>query len=147
MIWAGAVLLLLVLLAGANTLRNRAGIALGEDTLDERIAELAPGAHMLPEDGAGPHPVAILLSGCDGVHDNMYWWAEELAEQGRAALILDSHGPRGLDRLESWRLVCAGQVMPGAERAGDLVAALEAISPVRDPGERSVLESRRVDEP
>ncbi len=127
LIWGAGVLVLLVLLAGANTLRNRAGIAFDSESLDERMAELAPAAHFLPEEADGSHPVAILLSGCDGVHDNMYWWAEELAGLGHAGIILDSHGPRGLDKLESWRLVCAGQVLPGAERAGDLIAALEAV--------------------
>nr|WP_253948982.1 dienelactone hydrolase family protein [Mangrovicoccus sp. HB161399] len=127
MIWTAGVLAVLVLLAGANTLRNRAGIAFESGTLQDRIARLAPAAHFMPDGQGAPHPVAILLSGCDGVHDNMYWWAEELAGLGYAGLILDSHGPRGLDKLESWRLVCAGQVLPGAERAGDLVAALEAV--------------------
>ncbi|WP_138465203.1 dienelactone hydrolase family protein [Poseidonocella sp. HB161398] len=128
LIWIAALVLLAVALAGANTLRNRAGLAFTSDTLEARIAELAPAARMMPPGRQAPYPVALLFSGCDGVHDNMYHWAEALSHAGYAAVIVDSHGPRGLDKLESWRLVCAGQVLPGAERAGDLVAALEAVA-------------------
>ena len=79
----------------------------------------------------------MLLSGCDGVHDNMEFWANRLAARGYRALILDSHRPRGLDRFEAWRLVCAGQVLPGAERAGDLAVALA--DPALPAGGRIVL--------
>lgn len=58
----------------------------------------------------------------------------QAADTGR---ILDSHGPRGLDRFEAWRLVCAGQALPGAERAGDLAVALA--DPALPPGGRIVL--------
>jgi dienelactone hydrolase len=42
-------------------------------------------------------------------------------------VIVDSHGPRGLDQLEFWRLVCAGQLLNGAERAADVAIALSVI--------------------
>jgi dienelactone hydrolase len=69
-----------------------------------------------------------LLSGCDGVHDNMGFWAEALARRGRAALIVDSHASRGLGRDPAWRLVCAGLLLRGPERAGDVAAALHALA-------------------
>ena len=81
---------------------------------------------MVPPQASVAEAGAVLLSGCDGVHDNMAYWAGVLDHAGRPSLLLDSHGPRGLDRLERWRLVCAGQVLPGAERAGDLAVALAA---------------------
>ena len=44
--------------------------------------------------------------------------------QGWASLIVDSHTPRGLDTLDLWRLVCAGQTLSGEVRAGDVAVAL-----------------------
>jgi dienelactone hydrolase len=99
-----------------------------EETPERRVERLAPHWRLLTPDGPGPHPAAILLSGCDGVHDNMDFWAAEFVRRGRAALIVDSHGPRGLDRLESWRLVCSALALGGAERAGDVEVALHALA-------------------
>lgn len=122
---AGLVLALLLLIVG-NTLRNFADLPLTQDSAAERRALIAPHWRMLPAGRPVTAARAITLSGCDGVHDNMGWWATMMAQSGRPALILDSHTPRGLDRFEQWRLVCAGQILPGAERAGDLAVALAA---------------------
>ncbi|ARJ69737.1 dienelactone hydrolase family protein [Paracoccus contaminans] len=117
-----AIVALTAALLGGNTWRNWARMTLGQDTPQARAALLAPAWRIVPAEAAQG---AVLLSGCDGVQDNMARWAEVLyARTGRSAMILDSHGSRGLDRLESWRLVCAGQLLPGAERAGDLAVAL-----------------------
>ncbi|MBE3640279.1 dienelactone hydrolase family protein [Mangrovicoccus algicola] len=128
---AGAVLLAAAL--AGNALRHRAGLVLETRDLAGLAAMLQPGIRLVRPAGDGPHPAALLLSGCDGVHDNMDWWAGMLARGGRAAAILDSHAPRGLDRLSSWRLVCAGQVLPGGERAGDAIAGLETLAAMPGP--------------
>ena len=133
-----ALLLLLLVMTGANTWRQWAGLTVAPDTPAERRAQLEPfwrvrpPALGVPETGG-----AVVLSGCDGVHDNMDFWAGRLAGRGYRTLILDSHGPRGLDRFEAWRLVCAGQALPGAERAGDPAVALA--DPALPPGGRIVL--------
>lgn len=119
--------LILVLVLGLNTARNAMGWQPLAETPETRRAELATAWHITLPPGPGPHKAAILLSGCDGVHDNMDWWAARLRAQGRATLILDSHRPRGIDRAQSWRAVCAGQILTGAERAGDLATALVAL--------------------
>ena len=120
---AAALAVLMLALAGANTWRQWAGLTVAATPAASRT-RLEPFWRVVAaRDGAGTGG-AVLLSGCDGVHDNMDFWADLLAEQGRQVLILDSHGPRGLDRLEAWRLVCMGQVLTGAERAGDLAVAL-----------------------
>ncbi|SMG24837.1 dienelactone hydrolase family protein [Paracoccus sp. J56] len=119
----GLVLLVLVL----NTARNYAGWQPATEPPAERLARLEPYWRILRPEGPGPHPAAILLSGCDGVHDNMDYWAQQYVAMGRAALILDSHAPRSLDRAQAWRALCAGQVLPGAERAADLAVALAAL--------------------
>ncbi|WBU54307.1 dienelactone hydrolase family protein [Paracoccus sp. SCSIO 75233] len=124
--WWWVVLGLIVLVVaglGANTLRHLYGVAALTDTPEARRADLAEYWRMIPDgpvSGAG----SIMLSGCDGVRDNMEYWGGVMAERGHDALILDSHQPRGLDQLESWRLLCVGQVLPGAQRAGDLAVAM-----------------------
>ncbi|MEM1429738.1 MAG: dienelactone hydrolase family protein [Pseudomonadota bacterium] len=74
--------------------------------------------------GAGPFPTALLFSGCDGVRDNLATWAEALVAQGWATIVVDSHTPRGFTSLQIWRLICAGQLFQGAERAGDVAVAI-----------------------
>lgn len=125
--WLAGALAVAVAVLLLNTARHAVGVPTLIDTPPERAARLAPHWQLVLPDGPGPHPAAVLLSGCDGVRDNMHYWAKVLAESGRAALILDSHSPRNLDALESWRLVCAGQALPGAERAGDLAVAVDAL--------------------
>lgn len=120
------------LLLGGNTARNVARLQPLTDTPAERLAELRPAWQLMTPKTPGPWPAMILLSGCDGIHDNMQRWAAEAVKQGRAALILDSHGPRGLDQMQSWRAVCAGQVLPGAERAGDIAVAMAALAQMPD---------------
>ena len=135
--WIAAAVAALVLAGlGANTARNWAGLTGASDTPAQRRAQLAPFWRVVAPPGA-ERGGAVLLSGCDGVHDNMGFWAGRLAAQGYRALIVDSHGPRGLDRFEAWRLVCAGQALPGAERAGDLAVALA--DPALPAGGRVVL--------
>ncbi|MEJ8571083.1 dienelactone hydrolase family protein [Microbaculum marinum] len=124
----GAVLLVVAL----NTGRQYLEWSPFDETPAERAERLAGHWRLVRPEGPGPHPAAILLSGCDGVRDNMDYWAGVLVETGRAALIVDSHTPRGLNRLESWRLVCAGQTLSGAERAGDIAVALQALPQLGD---------------
>ena len=122
---AAALAVLILTGLGANTARHWAGLAGPTEAPALRRAELVPFWRVVaPFPGAAESGGAVLLSGCDGVHDNMDFWADRLAAQGYRALILDSHRPRGLNRFEAWRLVCAGQALPGAERAGDLAVAL-----------------------
>lgn len=131
----------LVLVLALNTARNALGWQPLVETPAARLAALAPAWRIEAAPGPGPHKAAILISGCDGVHDNMGWWAARMRAQGRTSLILDSHRPRGLDRAQSWRAVCAGQLMTGAERAGDLAVALAALRemPGVDPEDVAIL--------
>lgn len=123
---AAAVLVLLAL--GGNTALRVRGWTPGTDTPAERLALLAPSWQLaLPAAAKGAAPVAVLLSGCDGPHDNMALWSDVLTGAGWAALILDSHAPRGLNAYQQWRLVCSGQELTGAERAGDIAVALAAL--------------------
>lgn len=138
LIVALAVIGLLLLLLGLNTARNYAGWQPLTETPAQRLARLKPHWRLLRPDTPGPHPVAILLSGCDGVRDNMDYWARQFTALGRAALILDSHGPRGLGKAQAWRAVCAAQILPASERAGDLAVAMTALRDMGDIDMRDV---------
>lgn len=134
---AGLVLAGVVVAALAgNTARNVARWQPLTRSPAEAEALLAPAWRLvLPPENAGfapPYKAAVVMSGCDGVHDNMALWAQVMADHGRAALILDSHGPRGLDQMQSWRAVCAAQILPGAERAADLAVAIDALARMPD---------------
>ncbi|WP_037260698.1 dienelactone hydrolase family protein [Roseivivax halodurans] len=122
-------LLVVTLLVGAaalNVFRRQAGLV-PEDTPAARWEMLAPAARLSLPSGGPPYKTALLLSGCDGVRDNMDRWAKALNAAGWATMILDSHTPRKLDDDPMWRLVCSGQRMIGAERAGDIAVALAEI--------------------
>lgn len=138
---AVAVGLVVVLGVAANTARQVTGIVLFPDSPAEREALLAPHWRLDLPAGPGPHPALVLLSGCDGVRDNMNRWAEAAQGMGFATLIMDSHSPRNLDDFEAWRLVCAGQQLTGAERAGDLAVALAHLRahPAMDPSRLVVI--------
>ncbi|SMO38413.1 dienelactone hydrolase family protein [Paracoccus laeviglucosivorans] len=123
---------MVLLLLGLNTARNAAGWQPIVQTPAQREQLLSGAWRILTPPTPGPHKAAVLLSGCDGVHDNMDYWAQVMLEQGRAVMILDSHSPRSLNVAQAWRAVCAGQLLAGAERGGDLAVALAALR--RMPG-------------
>lgn len=127
LITVAAMALAAFLLIGANTARNVAGWQVVARSPADAEALLAPYWRLVAPEGPGPFPAAILLSGCDGIHDNMDFWADRMVASGRAALIVDSHGPRNLVKAQAWRAVCAGQILTGAERAGDVAVALAAL--------------------
>ncbi len=126
-LWNVAVLATAALLVSVAVLSNLLLRDRALEAPEARLARLAPHWRVVLPEGPGPAPVAILLSGCDGPGDSMDFWAKELADVGWASLLLDSHIPRGLDRLQAWRLVCSGQALSGAERAGDVAVAIAAL--------------------
>ena len=121
---------------GGNVLSRYRGWTVARLEPDALSALLAPAYRVMKPDGAGPFPTALLFSGCDGPRDNVLRWAERLNREGWAAVVVDSHGPRGLLDHEVWRLVCAGQVLLGSERAGDVLIAIDDVRrmPFADPG-------------
>lgn len=112
---------------GLNTLRAWYGWSAVTYTPQELAGELRPAYVVTRPAGAGPFPTALLVSGCDGPKDNVARLADALAAAGWASVVVDSHGPRGLDDAEQWRLVCAGQLLTGVERAADLAVALDDV--------------------
>lgn len=95
------------------------------ETLDQRIERLAP--HFVvrrPENAAGPTPVIIMLHGCGGPRPFIEDMAEQAADAGATAIIVDSYAPRRISRVAAFATVCTGARLQGRERAGDLYAAI-----------------------
>jgi dienelactone hydrolase len=122
---AAALALALMAGAGGNALFRYRGWSVERLDPAALSALLAPAYRIVRPEGPGPFPTALLYSGCDGPHDNLDRWAEALKARGWAAIIVDSHGPRGLTNYEVWRLICAGQLFMGSERAGDVLVSLD----------------------
>ncbi|HET9068690.1 MAG TPA: dienelactone hydrolase family protein [Amaricoccus sp.] len=122
---AGALVAAGALAVGGNVLSHYRGWTVERLEPDALSELLAPAYRVMKPEGAGPFPTALLFSGCDGPRDSMLRWAERLNREGWAAIVVDSHGPRGLVGHEVWRLVCAGQILLGSERAGDVLIAVD----------------------
>lgn len=142
-IWIGAAALLFLLLLGiaGNMLGRYTGLTVPRLAPETVSDLLVPHMRLRRPEGDGPFPAALLFSGCDGVRDNMDRWAEALVAEGWAAIVVDSHAPRGFTELQLWRLICAGQLLTGAERAGDVAVALAHARalPFVDPGHIALL--------
>jgi dienelactone hydrolase len=65
-----------------------------------RFANVTPGAPMTIDatlvrpSGPGPFPAIVQLHGCGGLEAQSYRWARWFADNGYAALVVDSFGPR-----------------------------------------------------
>lgn len=69
-------------------------------------------------EGNGPFPAVVVLHGCSGVDYHHRAWAKQIKEWGYIALIVDSFGPRIVDR------VCGKSFRVSAlERAADSYGA------------------------
>jgi dienelactone hydrolase len=126
-LWVLAAGALAVLLLAANTALRYTGALAPRESPEARAALLAPALHAEWPDGDGPHPVALLFSGCDGPRDNLDALARTLTQAGWGAVIVDSHGPRGYTARPVWTAICAGQLFTGTERAGDVAVAIDLV--------------------
>ena len=86
--------------------------------------QLRPYYRIAKPEGPGPFPTALLYSGCDGPSDAAERWSQMLVARGWAAIAVDSHGPRDFVDSDIWRLICAGQLLMGSERAGDVLVSI-----------------------
>jgi dienelactone hydrolase len=121
----GAFAAFLLLAVAGNSLAHYRGWTVPKLEPAALSAKLSPYYQIMRPPGDGPFPTALLYSGCDGPKDNLERWSGMLNAQGWAAIIVDSHSPRGFSEHEVWRLVCAGQLFMGSERAGDVLVSLD----------------------
>jgi dienelactone hydrolase len=124
LIAAGALVLLGIVAVGGNTIGRYGGWTIAGQSATEVAEMLRPAYRVMKPEGSGPFPTALLYSGCDGPHDNLDRWGGMLNARGWAALIIDSHGPRGYLDYDVWRLICAGQLFMGSERASDVLVSI-----------------------
>jgi dienelactone hydrolase len=82
---------------------------------------------ILPAGADGPVPAVVLFAGCGGVRQIQYDYAATANEAGWAAVIVDSFKARGIGRLGARLTVCTALRLRGAERAGDVFAALDYV--------------------
>lgn len=131
----GVLAAFLLLTVGGNSLARYEGWSVPRLEPEALSAMLSPFYRTILPEGNGPFPTALLYSGCDGPKDNLDRWAEMLNAMGWAAVIVDSHGPRDFSQAELWRLVCAGQLFMGSERAGDVLISIDDVRrmPFVDP--------------
>jgi dienelactone hydrolase len=136
----GALAAFVVLAVAGNSIAHYRGWSVPKVDPAVLSAMIAPHYRVMTPDGDGPFPTGLLYSGCDGPKDNVVRWGEMLNANGWAAIIVDSHTPRGFSDYEVWRLVCAGQLFMGSERAGDVLVSIADARRMRfvDP-ERMVL--------
>ena len=121
--------LLAFLLAGAAYLSWRvSGGGVKKSGFQKHCDWLAPHIDYVwpdPADyGPGPYPAIIQMHGCGGVRAIQGQYAKLAAENGFAALIVDSMTPRGISYEEALAKVCTGRRLWGRERAADFYAAL-----------------------
>ena len=131
----GVWLALWLLGISGNTLGRYFGWIVPPDDPQALAALLRPFYRVSLPEGSGPFPTALLYSGCDGPRDNLERWAAMLNARGWAAITVDSHGPRHYLDTEIWRLICAGQLLMGSERAGDVLVSIHdaRAMPMVDP--------------
>jgi len=85
-------------------------------------------AELFRPGGTGPHPAVVLMHGCGGLspaaRTALHGHAEFLVEQGYAALVLDSFGPR--DNGKGWVCKTFDRLMAARRyRSADALDALE----------------------
>lgn len=97
-----------------------------EDILDDHLIVETPA-------GDGPFPAVMFFHGCAGLYRDgkpmvvVPDYARIAVEEGYAAVIVDSLTPRDLEFWTAIPTVCRGWQLRGGERAGDVLAALEAV--------------------
>lgn len=82
----------------------------------------------------GPFPVVLQFHGCGGLvapggsrQPIMDEYAEALLAKGVAVVTVESYPHRGIGRTQALTKVCSGSMFRGAERAGDVLAALDHV--------------------
>ena len=109
-----------------NTLRAVLRVVPGRDP--EALAELGqlrPYYRVMLPEGEGPFPTALLYSGCDGPLRQSRPLGGDAERQGLGGDRRRQPQPsRDLRNTEVWRLICAGQLLMGSERAGDVLVSI-----------------------
>ncbi len=101
-----------------------AAMPVAAETLQDRVALLAPHFDVARPEGDGPFPVIVMMHGCGGPRPFLDEMSQVAVRAGAAVINVDSYRPRGISRVAALATVCTGARLQGRERAGDLYAAL-----------------------
>jgi dienelactone hydrolase len=129
-----AVFITLALLAAVGYEGYRQ-LALGGAFVEKRppealLAMLIPDITIRRPEGSGPYPAILLYHGCLGLwreQDRLRLidsYADIAVSEGVVAVIVDSLRPRQIDYLTALNEVCEGDLLRGAERAGDVAVTV-----------------------
>ncbi len=120
-------LLLLAAAIGRRLWQRLTGQHLKRDAFQRHRAMIEPHLQTRYPPGDGPFPVVLLFHGCGGVRQIMDDYARAAVKAGVAAVIVDSHTPRGIKYEAALAQVCTGRILWGRERAADVHAALAVV--------------------
>ena len=122
-----AMLALFGLVVARGLWRRLTGQHLRRGAFERRRAMIEPHLQTRYPPGEGPFPVVVLFHGCGGVRQIMDDYARAATKAGVAAVVVDSHTPRGIEYEAALAQVCTGRILWGRERAGDVHAALAVV--------------------
>jgi len=117
-------LLLALVLRAAAALALVMPMPAAAQTLQERAEILSPHFEIVRPLSHAPVPTVIMLHGCGGRRPFLDDYVKVARNAGAATIIVDSYAPRGISQLGAYASVCTGLRLHGAERAGDLYAAM-----------------------
>ncbi|MEM7084403.1 MAG: prolyl oligopeptidase family serine peptidase [Pseudomonadota bacterium] len=124
-------LLLVVFIVGVGVYGWIQGWHLSRQSSDALERMLAPHYEVFVPDGTPPFATVVGYHGCSGTLLGARDWANVFKEAGYAVVLVESMTPRDVH----WRDVCAGKILWGNERAGDVMVSLDAVRrlPFVDP--------------
>ena len=129
---------ILVGVTGIMSFVNWQGWAVQRYTHADLANQLRPSLRYYVPEGTGPFPTVLQFHGCGGAEANQDEWGAFFADQGYAAIIVDSLTPRGIARIEAISTVCTAMQLTSLERAGDILAALHLARALRFVDERQI---------
>lgn len=94
------------------------------DTLERRYQRLEPHMTVYGPKDSEARPAVLLFHACNGVRPHIHAYAQQVADAGYRAFVIDSFSPRGWDEQAAMSLVCSGLALHGYERSGDVLAAV-----------------------
>ncbi len=105
-------------------------------TLAGRWARLEPTLVVARPEGAGPFPTVLIFPGCGGIRSHLDRYAEAAVGAGWMVVRVESFAARGWSDAFTRTFICTGLLFRGAERAGDVMAAIAGARtlPDVDPG-------------
>jgi dienelactone hydrolase len=122
-----AMLAVLSVAVAGRLWRRLTGQHMKRDKFTLHRAKIEPHLQTRYPPGEGPFPVVLLFHGCGGVRQIMDDYAQAATKAGVAAIIVDSHAPRGIEYEAALAQVCTGRILWGRERAADVHAALAVV--------------------